>query len=159
MCGWLSHAPYWKPDLACNPGTCPDWESTWQPFGSQASAQCAEPHQLGPELNIFNVCYSNILSGENIQCHGSCRNSTEKAGWLGWETWFDSSLLLGRDKKLWDSKTLAAVAPAPQKLLCTIWVVSILNWTSCSWSFGRALLTVQSPVEQIISAILVWKHP
>ena len=27
-------------DLACNPGTCPDWESNWQPCGSQASAQC-----------------------------------------------------------------------------------------------------------------------
>ena len=22
-------------DLACNPGMCPDWESNWQPFGSQ----------------------------------------------------------------------------------------------------------------------------
>ena len=22
-------------NLACNPGMCPDWESNWQPFGSQ----------------------------------------------------------------------------------------------------------------------------
>ena len=25
-------------DPACSPGMCPDWESNWQPFGSQASA-------------------------------------------------------------------------------------------------------------------------
>ena len=24
-------------DLAYNPGMCPDWESNWQPFGSQAA--------------------------------------------------------------------------------------------------------------------------
>ena len=34
-------------DLAYNPGMCPDWESNWQPFGSQAHAQANEPHQLG----------------------------------------------------------------------------------------------------------------
>ena len=34
-------------DLACNPGVCPDWESNQRPFGSQASAQSTEPHQLG----------------------------------------------------------------------------------------------------------------
>ena len=32
-------------DLACNPGMCPDWESNQRPFGSQAGAQTAEPHQ------------------------------------------------------------------------------------------------------------------
>ena len=31
-------------DLACNPGMCPDWESNWQPFGSQADTQSTEPH-------------------------------------------------------------------------------------------------------------------
>ena len=35
-------------DLACNPGMCPDWESNWKPFGSQASTQSTEPHQPGP---------------------------------------------------------------------------------------------------------------
>ena len=34
-------------DPAYNPGMCPDWESNWQPFGSQASAQSTEPHQPG----------------------------------------------------------------------------------------------------------------
>ena len=34
-------------DLASNPGMCPDWESNLRPFGSQASAQPTEPHQLG----------------------------------------------------------------------------------------------------------------
>ena len=34
-------------DLAHNPGTCPDWESNWRPFSSQAGAQSTEPHQPG----------------------------------------------------------------------------------------------------------------
>ena len=34
-------------DLACNPGMCPDWESNWPPFGSEARAQFTEPHQPG----------------------------------------------------------------------------------------------------------------
>ena len=38
-------------DLAHNPGMCPDWESNWRPFGSQAGAQSTEPHQ--PELIFF----------------------------------------------------------------------------------------------------------
>ena len=38
-------------DLAGNPGMCPDWESNWLPFGSQAGTQSADPHQ--PGLNLF----------------------------------------------------------------------------------------------------------
>ena len=34
-------------DLACNPGTCPDWESNWWPFSSQAGTQSTEPHHPG----------------------------------------------------------------------------------------------------------------
>ena len=34
-------------DLACNPGTCPDWESNQQPFGLQGGTQSTEAHQLG----------------------------------------------------------------------------------------------------------------
>ena len=34
-------------DLAHNPGMCPDRESNWRPFVSQASAQSTEPHQTG----------------------------------------------------------------------------------------------------------------
>ena len=34
-------------DLAHNPGKCPDWESNWRPFSSQASTQPTEPHQSG----------------------------------------------------------------------------------------------------------------
>ena len=33
--------------LASNPGMCPDWESNWQPFGSQASTQSTDPQQPG----------------------------------------------------------------------------------------------------------------
>ena len=46
MCGCPSCDPYW--DLACNPGTCPDWELNRQAFASQSSAQSTEPHQPGP---------------------------------------------------------------------------------------------------------------
>ena len=31
--------------LAHNPGLCPDWEWSWRPFGSQASARSTEPQQ------------------------------------------------------------------------------------------------------------------
>ena len=34
-------------DLACNSGMCPDWESNWRPFGSQACPQSTEPHYPG----------------------------------------------------------------------------------------------------------------
>ena len=34
-------------DLACNPGMCPDQDSNWQPFVSQASTQATELHQPG----------------------------------------------------------------------------------------------------------------
>ena len=44
-------APHVPPtgDLACNPGTCPDWESNQQPqpLGLQAHAQSTELHQPG----------------------------------------------------------------------------------------------------------------
>ena len=38
-------------DLARSPGTCPDWESYWRPFGSQAGTQSTELNQ--PGLLIF----------------------------------------------------------------------------------------------------------
>ena len=34
MCVVVSHMAPTR-DLACNPGTCPDWASNHQPFGSQ----------------------------------------------------------------------------------------------------------------------------
>ena len=43
----VSHTPP-TADLAHNPGMCPNWESSKQPFGSKASAQPTEPHQ--PQL-------------------------------------------------------------------------------------------------------------
>ena len=42
-------------DLARNPGMCPDWESNWQLFGSQAGTQSIQPHQPGAEsLKLLN---------------------------------------------------------------------------------------------------------
>ena len=37
-------------DQARNPGMCTDWESNWQPIGSQARAQATELHQPGPKF-------------------------------------------------------------------------------------------------------------
>ena len=42
-------------DLGQSPGMCPDWESNWQPFGSQAGTQSTEPHQPGPMCFFFFV--------------------------------------------------------------------------------------------------------
>ena len=46
MCGFL---------LGGNPGTCPNWESNLQPFGSQATAQSTEPHQPGPKAGTLDT--------------------------------------------------------------------------------------------------------
>ena len=53
MCDCLSLTPSWGPDLACNPGTCPNWESNQRPFGSQAGTQSTEPHQLRHIFLVF----------------------------------------------------------------------------------------------------------
>ena len=53
MIGCLSHTP--TQDLACNPSMCPDWESNWRPFSSQASAQSTEPHQPGQQKLLFSL--------------------------------------------------------------------------------------------------------
>ena len=37
-------------DLARNLGMCPNWESNWQPFGSQAGTQSTELHQPAHHL-------------------------------------------------------------------------------------------------------------
>ena len=64
QCVVASHAPP-TGDLTCNPGMCPDWESNWGPFGSQAGAQSTEPlshtsqgqidHFLRPGVLVANI--------------------------------------------------------------------------------------------------------
>ena len=44
-------------DLACNPGTCPDWESNRRPFGSQ------------PVLNPLSYTSQGLLL-ISFRCHG-----------------------------------------------------------------------------------------
>ena len=46
QCVVASHMPP-TGDLAHNPGMCPDWESSWWPFGLQAGTQSTEPQQPG----------------------------------------------------------------------------------------------------------------
>ena len=47
-------------DRALNPGTCPDQGLNQQPFGSQAGAQSAEPHQPG-RSRTFSRSHVHVL--------------------------------------------------------------------------------------------------
>ena len=61
---WLPlRTPYWGPDLACNPGMCPDWESNRRPFVSQAGTQSTERHQLGLDYLFFVIPSCSLMSG------------------------------------------------------------------------------------------------
>ena len=57
----------WAPpngDLARNPGMCPDWESNWQPFDSQAGTQSTEPHQPGQNFFfLFSIKFYLLMRG------------------------------------------------------------------------------------------------
>ena len=53
---------YTTRDLACNPGTCPDWELNRRPFASQARAQSTEPHQPGLHHILKEFCAFHFLS-------------------------------------------------------------------------------------------------
>ena len=60
-------------DLARNPGMWPDWESNQHPLGSQASAQCTEPHQPGQ-----NLLYLYIPNTWQVACViGKCWRTNE----------------------------------------------------------------------------------
>ena len=52
QCVVASHMP--PPTRDQDPGMCPDWDSNWRSFGSQACAQSTELHQpgLGNELSM-----------------------------------------------------------------------------------------------------------
>ena len=54
QCVVASHMPP-TGDLARNPGMCPDWESYWLPFDSQAGAQPLShtSQACGGEFSIF----------------------------------------------------------------------------------------------------------
>ena len=55
-------------DLAHNPGTCPDWESNWRPFGSQAGTQSTESHQPGLHLPflMFTCANHSVLACKGV---------------------------------------------------------------------------------------------
>ena len=59
QCVLASHMPP-TGDLDHNPGMCPDWESNWLPFGSQAATQSTEPNQLGLDVYIFKIFHKSI---------------------------------------------------------------------------------------------------
>ena len=52
--GCLPYAPDWG-SAPTSPCMCPDWELNGWPFGSQAGAQCTEPHQ--PGLHSLLECW------------------------------------------------------------------------------------------------------
>ena len=64
QCVVASHTPP-TGDLACNPGTCPDWESNQPPFASQAHTQSTELHQSG----LILIMKSMHTQSKRIQWH------------------------------------------------------------------------------------------
>ena len=52
-------------DLACNPGLCPNWESNWLPWSSQAGTESTESHQPGLPISSlkwgFGIHYFSVL--------------------------------------------------------------------------------------------------
>ena len=54
-----SHTPP-TGELIHNPGMCPEWESNWQPHGSQARPQPTEPPSQGSSFEILN-CRTYVL--------------------------------------------------------------------------------------------------
>ena len=86
VCGCLSRAPYWGPDLARNPGMCPDWELNRLPFGLQAGTQSTEPHQPGIYSLILIVIYpicTGYLKILNFFCIWSRCNCYRKFPFMG----------------------------------------------------------------------------
>ena len=65
MCGCLSHAPYWGPELAHNPGMCPDWELNQQLLSSQACTQSTELPQPGQLSLLFKETLPNSGEGNS----------------------------------------------------------------------------------------------
>ena len=68
-------------DLAHNPGMGPDWESNWQPFGSQVSAVSTEPHPSGSEWFMSRLPFLPCVTGigsSNLQTGTKIRETGEK---------------------------------------------------------------------------------
>ena len=82
MCGCLLCNPYWGPGL--QPSMCPDWESNWQSFGSQAGAQFPEPHQPGRPLFFALNGPSTFLPQGLCLCACPCREHASAAPSTGW---------------------------------------------------------------------------
>ena len=59
QCMIASHTPP-TGGLACKPGRCPSWKSSWWPFSSQAGAQSTELHQ--PGLHYLDYCSLTLLA-------------------------------------------------------------------------------------------------
>ena len=70
QCVVASHMPPTE-DLACNSGMCPDWESNWWPFGSQARTQSTEPRQPGLKFVFYIHTKFNLELGFSINLFGS----------------------------------------------------------------------------------------
>ena len=76
MCGCLSNVPYWGPDLARNPGMCPDWESNWQPFGLQPTLNpLSHTSQGGNFKNSFLSKWGFFYMLKKIMVTGSSKLS------------------------------------------------------------------------------------
>ena len=63
--GCLSYTP--TGDLTCSPGMCPDWESNWQPFGSQAALSLLSHTSQGC-ICLFSVSMGMIMEATLEDC-------------------------------------------------------------------------------------------
>ena len=79
QCVVASHVPP-TGGLAHKPGTCPDWESNWQPFGSQAGTQPTEPHQPGPNFLFIILLEHTEICKILLQVLSYCKDAISILG-------------------------------------------------------------------------------
>ena len=76
-------------NLACSPGTCPHWQSNWQPSGWQAGAQSTEPLQPGRVSFLWDgpliaiLPHAGAQQGECVHTP-ACRAPTKHGCSPGW---------------------------------------------------------------------------
>ena len=104
-------APHATPtgDPAPNPGMCPDWESNWWPFGSQASAQSTEPHQPGLTPHSLLCSTTGLMSVLVMVWWMKCVSGIPS--WVHFEHWVTRILGdFGKTRLFWHLKVRARIS-------------------------------------------------
>ena len=121
-------------DLAHNPGMCPDWELNPRPFGLQASTQSTEPHQPGPERQIF-LCRREQKHGEVKQCANTAVCAEPGPGTL----------------------LLLSIPVLPWPLSCHPQLSPVLLSLSPSWSHGSFFYSLCSSLKKMDKEERDWR--